>query len=46
MINELRRTYENSLGAKDYVEGNVYNAGDYVIYNENLYISTIDNNSS
>lgn len=46
MINELRRTYENSLGAKDYVEGNVYNAGDYVIYNEKLYISTIDNNSS
>ena len=46
MINELRRTYENSLGAKDYVEGNIYNAGDYVIFNERLYISTIDNNSS
>lgn len=46
MINELRRTYENSLGAKDYVEGNTYNAGDYVIYNEKLYISTTDNNSS
>ena len=46
MINELRRTYENSLGAKDYVEGNIYNAGDYVIFNERLYISTIDNISS
>lgn len=46
MINELRRTYENSLGAKDYVSENIYNAGDYVIYNERLYISTIDNNSS
>ncbi|PHU35589.1 hypothetical protein [Pseudobutyrivibrio ruminis] len=46
MINELRRTYENSLGAKDYGSENIYNAGDYVIYNERLYISTIDNNSS
>ena len=46
MINELRRTYENSLGAKDYGSENIYNAGDYVIYNERLYISTIDNNLS
>lgn len=46
MINELRRTYENSLGAKEYNPENVYNAGDYVIYNEHLYISTVDNNTS
>ena len=46
MLDELRRTYENSLGAQNYSSGAVYQKGDYVIYNEHLYISKSDNNSS
>ena len=46
IINELRRTYEKSLGAQEYVPGATYKKGDYVIYNEHLYVSKADDNSS
>jgi len=46
MIDELRRTYKNSLGASDYSSGGVYGKGAYVIYNEHLYVSLKDNNTA
>ncbi len=46
LINQLRRTYTNSLGAQDYVEGSTYIAGEYVLYDEHLYISLTDNNQA
>lgn len=46
MIDELRRTYKNSLGASDYTSGSIYQKGAYVIYNEHLYVSLTDNNSA
>lgn len=46
MIDGLRRTYQNSLGAADYAPGSTYNKGAYVIYNEHLYVSLKDNNTA
>ena len=46
IIEDLRTTYENSLGAKDFATNEIYNAGDYVIYNGKLYISLSDDNTA
>lgn len=45
-IEDFRKTYENSLGAKDFSTNEIYSAGDYVIYNGKLYISLSDNNTA
>ncbi len=46
LIDGLKRTYENSLGATEYAGGKTYQKGDYVIYQEHLYVSLKDNNTA